>query len=191
MNKLYLNSERSWKSAADIIVEISDDTAEVSYDSRQYEALRLPTVEIRLDDPARFVYGRNGLNKSKVLSNVWWDKEIVLSGGYSDIIYQAFAEMIRVINALGIEPQLAWSSIPLLPFVTDNTEFLHKQNIIYQYGAVHTIWVRDTDDNIKNRLSRLDACGLVQVQNMATANTWIRGQLQNRVVAEAFIQETS
>ena len=152
---------------------LSGDTADISYDSRRIGDFRIATVEIRLDDPERF----KQLKIDEIEKNIWDDTLVVLSDGYADIIYQAFKEMVRVINACDIQTEFAWSSIPLAPLSDDKELEKDRMETMFSYGAVHTIWGRGTDDEVKNLLSLFKSNGIVQIQNMATANTWVSGKI--------------
>ena len=101
---------------------------------------------------------------------------LAVASGAAAITYAAFKECIRVFRSLEIPPQLVWSSIPLAPMAFDLQLTQQKMQACYAIGAVHTIWVRSEDALICAALKRLAPCGQVQVQNMATANTWLSGK---------------
>ena len=42
----------------------------------------------------------------------------------------------------------------------------------------HTIWLRSSDDEaVKAAMTAMNRCGELRVQNMATANTWVSGSV--------------
>ena len=43
---------------------------------------------------------------------------------------------------------------------------------------MHTVWLRSSDDEaVKAAMTAMNRCGELRVQNMATANTWVSGSV--------------
>ena len=190
---LDFTNKNAWQSALSMIRTLCGGSADLSFDGRDFGGWQLPTAEFRLDRPEE-LYLPQVQQQDGYTVETWPNGTVVLaekapeiSGlkepvwilhrcGAAAITYAAFKECIRVFRSLEIPPQLVWSSIPLAPMASDLQLTQQKMQACYAIGAVHTIWVRSEDALICAALKRLAPCGQVQVQNMATANTWLSGK---------------
>lgn len=192
-----LQGRYAWQGALKMILALCGEAADLSFDCRKLNAWQPPTVEFRLDKPEELkrpktVQTPNGyvdtwprgtvivtdrMPETFPEGPVWLLKE----GGAASVIYHAFLETVRVLTELGLPVVYAWSSIPLATVCDDLARLRQRESDCYLYGAIHTIWVRCPEDvPIREALSRMHLCGELRVQNMATANTWIRGAVDER-----------
>lgn len=200
---LDFDNKNSWQGALNMIYALCGEAADLSYDYRRFGALRLPTLEIRLDNPAELeepiLAERGGVRAERwnygtvVLADtvperlpdgpVW----LLRSGGTAAAAYRAFLETVRVLRALYLPPEFSWSSLPLAPVCDDPELMRRRQADCFACGAIHTVWLRcPKDETVKSALRAMENCGQLRVQNMATANTWIVGKTDDAKILDGF-----
>lgn len=187
---------RSWQSVLQMLLELCDRRADITFGVRQIGTAQVPTLEVRLDNPA----GLSGPERLDGGADRWQAGTVLLAGeqphqlpegrvwllresGAGAVIYRAFRQAVEMMEPLRGELEFSWSSVPLSP-VCDDVELTHRREALcYSYGAIHTLWVRSRSElALKERLRQLPPCGQLQVQNMATANTWIIPQEEDRLL---------
>lgn len=197
---LDMENRRSWQGALDMIFALCGEAADLSFDCRMLGEDKTPTVEIRLDCPAELSLPQT-LETEDMTVETWKYGTVVLAeeppaklpegtvfvlrrGGAAAVTYRAFKETVRVLTELGVPTEFSWSSIPLAPLCDDLSVTLKREQDSYQYGAVHTLWVRCAEDEpLREAMKGMGPCGQLRAQNMATANTWIAGSVdQNRLL---------
>lgn len=191
---LDFENRNSWQGALQLLFALCGEAADLSFDCRVLGDRKLPTLEIRLDNPAeleepcvltqgetsveRWKYGTVVLSdrKPEVLPDgpVW----LLRKSGAAAITYRAFREAVRVLSEFGLPAEFSWSSLPLVPACDDLSITARRERDSYAYGAVHTLWLRyPEEERLKSALRAMEGCGQLRVQNMATANTWIVGRV--------------
>ena len=201
MIDLDFTNKNAWQSTLAMIKTLCGDSADLSFDGRDFGGWQLPTAEFRLDKPEE-LYLPETVECDGYTVEKWERGTVILAEkapdteglsepvwllnrlGAAAVTYEAFKECIRVYRALNITPELVWSSIPLAPMSVNLERTRAKMQACYSIGAVHTIWVRAEDEAIKAALSVLKDCGQIQVQNMVTANTWLTGKKNNALLLE-------
>lgn len=198
---LDLENRSSWQGALDMIFALCGEAADLSFDCRMLGGDRTPTVEIRLDNPAelslpmvtesdgasveRWKYGMVVLADERPASLPEGCVFLLRRNGAAAVTYRAFKETVRVLTELGISAEFSWSSIPLAPLCDDLSVTLKREADSWRFGAVHTLWVRcRQEETLKCSMKQMGPCGLLQVQNMATANTWITGSVDQASLLE-------
>jgi hypothetical protein len=200
---LSADARGSWKGTLDMLSELCGQTADLSFGWRTVGDMKVPTLEIRLDDPASLTSPRIS-DYSGTAADRWTRGVVVLSDVPPEslpgdlpawtmrpacnaaVLYRAFREMARVLDSVPIVKEFSWSSMLLAP-VCDDPELTYKREaILYRAGAVHTMWLRCPDDEVlKASLCAAPPCGRLQAQNMTTANTWAAGALDEPALMEA------
>ncbi len=195
MNKvidLDFENRNSWQGALNMLFSLCGESADLSFDYRLLGGLRLPTLEVRLDNPAELeqpltaAWGDACVETWKYGSVVLADRKpeelpegqvwLLRNTGAAAVTYRAFRETVRVLKALGLPAEFSWSSLPLVPACDDLTITARRELDSYAYGAIHTLWLRcPAEDWLKGALRAMGKCGQLRVQNMSTANTWIIG----------------
>ena len=170
---------------------LTGNAADFSLGMRQWHDFHYQTAEFRFDCPDELhlpetVSEENGTadrwERAAVIlcnetdfsgraANVWkFEKH-----GFAAILYRAFREAIRVKEELNLVPEFLWSSVPLALSCCDYDLLLKKESVMYTQAAVHTFWCKDmNDDEIVRMLKKMSDCGEMRIQNMSTANTWIK-----------------
>ena len=192
---LDLENRSSWQGALDMVFALCGEAADLSFDCRMLGEDKTPTVEIRLDNPAELALPRTAEADGATVET-WKYGTVVLAeerpaklpegpvfllrrGGAAAVTYRAFKETVRVLMELGIPAEFSWSSIPLAPLCDDLSVTLRRERDSWQYGAVHTLWVRCAEDEpLRAAMRRMGPCGQLRAQNMATANTWVIGSVE-------------
>jgi len=197
----------SWQSVLDMLVALCAESADLSFDSRIIGDEKLPTLEMRLDRPEDLEEPAS-MTQGHACVEMWTRGTVVLAdgdlpdklpcgpvwalrkGGPAAVSYRVFRETVRILAELKANrlPALfSWSSIPLTPICDDLSVLSRRERASYAYGAVHTVWLRCPQDAVlKNALRSMDRCGQLRVQNMATANTWIVGELDDELLMLEF-----
>lgn len=194
LTDLDFHSRRSWQGALDLIFALCGRAADLSFDMRTLGSCRLPTGEFRLDQPEKLrlpeitawtgASAERWENGTVLLADTWpetvpdGDVWVLRRTGAAAVTYRAFRETVRVLAAVGLPSEFAWSSIPLAPVCDDASVTERAETLCYRCGAIHTLWLRcPSDEKVRTALGSLSGCGQLRVQNMATANTWISGRL--------------
>ena len=193
---LDINNRSSWQGALDMLLALCGEAADLSFDCRDLGGWKLPSVEIRLDKPEELQLPETEQLPDGSAVERWCFGTVVLadaipeelpadaawllrSDGAASVTYRAFKEAVRVLQAVELPAEFAWSSIPLAPLCQDAAVMAEKEQACYGLGAVHTLWVRSDDDEVvKAAVKKAGACGQIRMQNMATANTWVGGELR-------------
>ncbi len=200
---LGVSNAASWHGILELLHRLCGGAADISYGDRVVSGFRLPSLEIRLDDPARLIPpDRQGT------VHVWHDCAVAFGTGVPDVpagdvylmlecgaaatVYHAFLSLTELLAALGTTLdrttfQWAWYSIPLAPFCDDLTKAQVRWQVAASMGAVCSLWMRcDNDESIRLALHSLPPCGEVRIHNLKTANTLIAGALRTDNLAKAF-----
>lgn len=193
---LDLTGKYSWQSALEMLLALCDRRADISFEHRVIGAWKIPSLELRLDAPQLLHLPEQRQQGQASLE--CWDKGTVVLGqpdgqlpegevwllrenGPGAVIYRAFKQTVQTLEQLKLPVELAWSSIPLAPFCDDFAVTLEKEAACWTLGAIHTFWLRCSDDEtVKAAAREMGACGQLRLQNMATANTWISGALEEQ-----------
>lgn len=193
---LDVENRNSWQGALDMIFALCGEAADLSFDCRMLGGRKTPTAEFRLDAPAELALP-DITETADGTAEVWKYGTVLLTDhrpaeppegsplfllrpdGAAAVTYRAFKETVRVLTELGIPSEFSWSSIPLAPLCDDLAVTLAREAQSYACGAVHTLWVRcPADETVKEAMGAMGPCGELRVQNMATANTWISGAVE-------------
>ena len=79
--------------------------------------------------------------------------------GAAAVTYRAFKESVRVLTELKLPAEFSWSSIFLAPLCDDLSLTLAREAAAYAYGAMHTIWLRSSDDEaVKAAMTATTRC---------------------------------
>lgn len=193
---LDVENRNSWQGALDMIFALCAEAADLSFDCRMLGGRKTPTAEFRLDAPAELALpvatetADGTLEAWKYGTVLLTDRQpaelpegsplfLLRPNGAAAVTYRAFKEVVRVLTELGIPAEFSWSSIPLAPLCDDPAVTREREEQSYAYGAVHTVWARcPSDGAVKEAMGAVGACGELRVQNMATANTWITGAVE-------------
>lgn len=193
---LDVENRRSWQGALGMIFTLCGEAADLSFDCRMLGSRnKLPTVEFRLDAPAELTLPHVASTADGTVE-VWKYGTVILTDhipaqvpeattvfllrpdGAAAVTYRAFKESVRVLTELKLPAEFSWSSIFLAPLCDDLSLTLAREAAAYAYGAMHTIWLRSSDDEaVKAAMTAMNRCGELRVQNMATANTWVSGSV--------------
>ena len=183
----------SWKGVLDMLNVLAKDAADLSFAYRDLGGWKLPTIEIRLDKPEELDLP-NTIEANFTEEDLWDEGCVILSdeapeipedgnvwymrkNGAAAVAYHAFKEAVRVYRDFGGQVEFVWSSIPLAPVCNDVHLTEGREQAAREIGAVHTLWVHEeSDETVKARLREQPSCGELRIQNMTTANTWIRGK---------------
>ncbi len=193
----------SWHGVLDLLHRLCAGAADLSYGDRVIANRRLPSLEARLDDPARLMPPDIRENM-----HIWPDCKVLLGGsvpqtlagdiylmpqsGASASVYQAFLALVNLLALLGglldrVSFQWAWYSIPIAPFCDDLAETQARWRAASEMGAVLSLWTRcDKDEAMREALAALPPSGEVRLHNLKTANTVIAGSIREDAVAGAF-----
>ncbi len=200
---LDVENRSSWQGALDMIFALCGEAADLSFDCRMLGGRKTPTAEFRLDDPAElelprvektadgavetWKYGTVMLVEHPPVQVPDAEKVFLLRpDGAAAVTYRAFKEAVRVLTDLKLPAEFSWTSIPLAPLCDDLSLTLAREAAAYAFGALHTIWLRSPDDGaVKTAMADVQHCGELRVQNMATANTWIAGGVNEEEMLKA------
>ena len=198
---LDFSGHASWQGVLDMLSALCGGAADLSYAYRDADGFKIPVIEIRLDRPEELdlpsviegdvrkdYWDRGTVFVAEELpdisgeeGNVWMMRE----NGTAAVAYHAFVETVRVYRETGLAVQFVWSQIPLAPACDDAEITRSRERMMFEKGAVHTVWVREaSDDIIKEKILEMKDCGEIRVQNMATANTWIAGSTDEKAVMD-------
>ena len=198
---LDVKNRSSWQGALDMLLALCGEAADLSFDCRDMGGWKLPTVEIRLDKPEELTLPAVQQQGNMTVER-WRFGTVVLADdvpaalpedaawllrpdGAASVTYRAFKEMIRLLQAVELPAEFAWSSIPLASLCQDAAILAEKEQACYTLGAVHTLWVRNADDEaVKAAVKKAGACGQIRMQNMVTANTWVGGETYEKELLE-------
>lgn len=200
---LDFDNRNSWQGGLNMIYSLCGEAADLSYDYRRLGELSLPTLEIRLDNPSELKepaiteWGEARVDRWKYGTVVLADKKpdklpdgavwLLRNGGTASAAYRAFCETVRVLKEISLPAEFSWSSLPLAPVCDNMTLMQRRQSDSFAYGAIHTIWLRSKEDDlVKKAMRSLTKCGQLRVQNMATANTWIVGKIDELKLLDGF-----
>jgi len=190
-----VRNHHSWQEMLKMITRLCDDSADCTFSCRNADGWKIPTLEVRLDRPDELEEPeRQAAGKYK--ADVWKNKTVIFAddvpekipdgevfllreNGAAAVTYRAFREIIRVMRKVKEKPEFLWSSVPLSPVCDTVSVTFEKEKKMYSCGAVHTLWVRGRDEDIRGELQLITGCGELRVQNMATANTWITGSTED------------
>ena len=183
----------SWQGVLDMLNVLAKDAADLSFAYREIGGWKLPTIEVRLDKPEELELP-NTIEANYTEEDLWDEGSVIQAdeipdvpddgnvwymrkNGAAAVAYHAFKEALRVYGELGGQVEFVWSSIPLSPICDDARLTEARELACFEYGAIHTVWVHeDSDETLKSRMKEQAPCGELRVQNMTTANTWIKGQ---------------
>lgn len=200
---LDLTERYSWKQVLDMIFDLCGEAADLSFDHCMIEGRRMVTMEIRLDAPAELSLPQV-VEDEDFIAEKWARGTVVFAdampknlpsdekvwlmkkNGAGAVNYRCFKDMVGVMTAFEIPCEFAWSSYPTAPLCDDTAKLNAREKASYVCGAVHTLWAHGSDEAVKERLLSMPACGEIRVQNMTTANTWIKGECRANELAEAF-----
>ena len=170
---LDVENRRSWQGALDMIFTLCGEAADLSFDCRMLGSRnKLPTVEFRLDAPAELTLPHVASTADGTVE-VWKYGTVILT----DHIPAQMPERSEE-TELKLPAEFSWSSIFLASLCDDLSLTLAREAAAYAYGAMHTIWLRSSDDEaVKAAMTAMNRCGELRVQNMATANTWVSGSV--------------
>ena len=200
---LDFDNRNTWQGALKMLLALCGESADLSFDFRTVGDLRLPTVELRLDNPAELTLPEV-LLWEEASAEVWSNGTVIMADrkpekmpdgpvwllrhrGTAAVTYRAFREAVRVLAALSLPAEFSWSSIPLAPVCDDLELTLRREADSYAFCAIHTVWLRcPRDETLKSAMGALGRCGQLRVQNMATANTWIVGETAESRLLDAF-----
>lgn len=190
---LDLTQPYGWQSVLEMLMALCNQAGDMNFASFVLNDWKLPTAEFRLDNPAALtlpscetvdgalvetwsagtVVLADALPQSLPEGTVW----LLHKNGAGAVIYKAFKESLAVQKALGVDAAFSWSSMPLAPLADDAAVVDARIQACHQLGAIHTLWVRcSSDETLQQAMKQVPPCGQLQVQNMATANTWIAGK---------------
>ena len=171
---LDVENRRSWQGALDMIFTlliIISGVRMVSFDCRMLGSRnKLPTVEFRLDAPAELTLPHVA-STADGTEEVWKYGTVILTDhipaqvpeattvfllrpdGAAAVTYRAFKESVRVLTELKLPAEFSWSSIFLAPLCDDLSLTLAREAAAYAYGAMHTIWLRSSDEPLRRAAS--------------------------------------
>ena len=192
---LDLENHHSWQGALKLLLALCDESADLSFDCCDIGGWKLPSLEVRLDNPAQLRLPQ--ITQEDGVSTERWEHGTVLlaerrpeklpagpvwllrTSGAAAVTYRAFREAARVLQALGLPAEFSWSSLPLAPISADPDLTARREQACWSLGAIHSLWLRCPEDEaLKRAMAAMEPCGQLQVQNMTTANTWISGSLR-------------
>ena len=198
---LDFENRSSWQGALTMLYSLCGESADLSFDCRMLGGRNLPTLEIRLDNPAE-LEEPSAVTEKETRVETWKYGTVVLSDkkpedvpagpvwllrntGGAAVTYRAFRETVRVLRELDLPAEFSWSSLPLVP-ICDNLQITARRELdSYACGAIHTLWLRcPEEDRLKRAMRAMGKCGQLRVQNMATANTWIIGKTDEAKLLE-------
>ena len=186
------NGKTSWQGTLDMIYQLCNGKADLSYDYRDMGGWKLPCVDFRLDAPDEIALPRSRSESGTEIDR-WERCSVVLGdkvpdGLRADVVflmqstsaaasvYRAFKMSLSVPNGLSIPAEFLWSSVPLAPLSSTSDVLLAREKLCWEWGAIHTIWLNcGQDELVKDAMKRVDKCGELRIQNMTTANTWVIG----------------
>lgn len=91
----------------------------------------------------------------------------------------AVPRAIELVNRIGLSEQSivwAWGSCPVAILCDDVQAMRMRKDHVLQYGAVVSLWVRDSDQHLEQVVEQWNNAGEIRIHNLVTAKTFIGGK---------------